>query len=207
MGRNKRRQKLSTPSESQLSGYTEVECYKIEPSRSSTEESGLTPASVTPTDSRSDVDLADGMDEPSALGSSVPQPGKTYKIHNRDYEKHITLVEGEIRLLRTQSSQPDGGCYWSCVEKNGWLGFRNSVSGTYLGGDACGGFHAKVTHHKAHEYFCVRHSAQGGYNILVKHFKGDELWKMGCSDDGCTLVELKWNEESDLGLEWEFKEV
>lgn len=204
MGRKKRRQKPSTPSESQSSSY-QVECYSIEPSCSSTEERALTPDTVI--DSPSLVDSASGMDEPNAFGSSVPQPGKTYKIHNRDNEKHITLVEGEIRLLPRQSGQPEGGCYWICVEKNGWLGFRNSVSGTYLGGDARGGFYAKVTDHKAQEYFCVRHSAQGGYIILVKHFKGDELWKMGCSDDECTLVELNWKEEAHFGLEWDFEEV
>lgn len=132
---------------------------------------------------------------------AVPGPGKTYRIHLKNTDKVITMTEGEVVLQSPAEAQPGGGWYWVCVEKGNWLGFRNHVSGTFLGHDGKSGLHAKVTHHKSHEFFCVRHHRDGGYLLLVKYPRGDEMRQIGCAPDGKTLVEKK------DGVQWVFEEV
>lgn len=148
--------------------------------------------------------MSSDFGKPSNTGyvPSVPCPGKTYKIHLRHSEKVITITEGEVVLQSPADAQPGGGWYWVCVEKGNWLGFRNHVSGRFLGHDGKSGLHAKVTHHKAHEYFCVRHHPHGGYVLLVKYPWGEELRKIGYASDGMTLVE----KENDCP-QWTFEEV
>lgn len=133
---------------------------------------------------------------------SVPRPGKTYKIHLWNSEKVITITEGEVVLQSPDEAQPGGGWYWVCVEKDNWLGFRNHVSGHFLGHNGKSGLHAKVTHHKAHEFFCVRHHPHGGYVLLVNYPWGEELRKIGYASDGTTLVE----KDKDCA-QWIFEEV
>lgn len=133
---------------------------------------------------------------------SVPCPGRTYKIHLRNSDKLITITEGEVVLQSPAEAQPGGGWYWVCVEKGNWLGFRNHVSGNFLGHNGKSGLHAKATQQKAHEYFCVRHHPHGGYTLLVKHPKGEELRQIGYASDGKTLVE----KEKDC-TQWMFEEV
>lgn len=134
---------------------------------------------------------------------SVPCPGKIYKIHLKGTDKLITITEGEVVVRSPAEAQPGGGWYWVCVEKGNWLGFRNHVSGCYLGHDGKLGLWAKATQHKAHEYFCVRHHPDGGYVLLVKYPWGEELRQIGC-----TLWERKTlvQKEKD-GAQWIFEEV
>lgn len=133
---------------------------------------------------------------------SVPGPGKTYKIHLKNTEKVITLTEGRVVLQSPAEAQRGEGYYWACVEMHvgNWLGFRNHVSGTFLGHDGRSGLHAKVTYHQAHESFCVRHHREGGYLLLVRYPR-DEMRQIGCAPDGKTLV------EKEHGDQWVFEEV
>lgn len=132
---------------------------------------------------------------------AVPQPDKTYKIHLHGTDLLITLEEGQLQLQRSNLEKPGGGWFWTCVEKSGWLGFRNHVSGTYLGRDSKGGLQATRKHHKDWESFCVRHDPRGGYTILVKYY-GDGLWKVALSADRKGLIETE-----DRGVQWDFEEV
>ncbi|KAI3398883.1 hypothetical protein diail_8392 [Diaporthe ilicicola] len=133
---------------------------------------------------------------------AVPCPGNTYKIHLRDTDKVITVTEGEVLLQSPSESQPGGGWYWICAEKGNWLGFRNHVSGNYLGHNGKTGVQATVKHHKSYEFFCVRHHPHGGYILLVKHPWAEEMWQIGCASDEKTLIG-----ENKGGAQWEFEEV
>lgn len=133
---------------------------------------------------------------------SVPCPGKTYKIHLKDTNKVITITEGEVVLQSPAEAQPGGGWYWVCVEKGNWLGFRNHVSGNFLGHNGWLGLHAKVKHHDAPGSFCVRHHPLGGYLLLTKYPWGEEMRQIGCASDGKTLIQGKID-----GSQWMFEEV
>ncbi|KAH8802619.1 hypothetical protein F5884DRAFT_802450 [Xylogone sp. PMI_703] len=68
---------------------------------------------------------------PPATIDVSPWPGKTYIIVD-DQNRAITLLNGNLRAEKTHYEGHNGSSRWYCVEKNGWLGFRNTVSGTYL---------------------------------------------------------------------------
>ncbi|KAI1076903.1 hypothetical protein F5B20DRAFT_554196 [Whalleya microplaca] len=129
---------------------------------------------------------------------TVPWPGQKFAIRSQTSGRVITLVEGELRMEDNLGEQ--GGWHWVCVEKNGWLGFRSPVSGTYMGHNGRGGFVAAVKHHKSYEYFCTRRHPDGGYLLLMKH--GDDLWKMDVGEEGHDLIETKGD-----GTVWDFVKV
>ncbi|KAM0246072.1 hypothetical protein ACHAQJ_010369 [Trichoderma viride] len=81
-----------------------------------------------------------------------PIAGKTFIIRTRQ-EPHriLTLTNGALEFLSRPF--PSSGIFWQCVTTEGWYGFKNTVSGTYLGHDSKGKIFAKVSHHRAHEYF------------------------------------------------------
>lgn len=134
------------------------------------------------------------------LEPAVPGPDETFLIRHRETSGTITLIDGQLRLCDELTLQ--GGFHWRCEEKDGWLGFRNCVSGTYIGYDDKKKFIARVTHHRDHEYFCVRpHARKGGYELLTRH--GQKLWRMGVADDGKTLVEITQGE----GATWDFHRI
>lgn len=128
--------------------------------------------------------------------SSVPPwPGNTYIIFNKETGLSITVVSGKLQVVQELTLR--GGHHWDCVEKNGWLGFRNCVSGKFIGHDSKGNFIATVNHHQTHEYFCARKHPDGGYVLLMRH--GDTMMKMAIAGDEKTLVETKHE-----GTRWEF---
>lgn len=127
---------------------------------------------------------------------AVPGPDEIFIIRNRENGMAITLVDGQLQLCEGLTAP--GGSHWRCVEREGWLGFRNCVSGTYIGHDDRKNFVARVSHHMTHEYFCVRpHPKKGGYELLMRH--GNELWRMNVGSDGKSLVETKHD-----GVTWDF---
>ncbi|KAI0467317.1 hypothetical protein F4859DRAFT_525962 [Xylaria cf. heliscus] len=142
----------------------------------------------------------------SSIGSpvaSVPEPGKTYKIVEIVSERAITLIGG--RLVPVLDVGTRGGWQWDCEENpDGWIGFRNAVSGRYLGHDNKGGYIAQANKLDAWESFTLRPRTAGGYNLCVKH--GSKLKPMGISDDGSEskLVDAQSYEEA---ARWEFYEV
>jgi len=139
---------------------------------------------------------------PGTTAFTIPQAGRTYKIHHPSTGTVIALVNGNVQLQKNLDT-PGGGWFWTCVERNGWLGFKNHVSGTFLGlaSDPKDTLHAKVTHHKAYEWFCVRHRPDGGYTLLVRYYGKDELWKVAWKD-AKTLGVTK-----ACGAIWKFEEI
>lgn len=157
-----------------------------------------TPCSTADSPTPTNTIFTDFSRSHTTSSDAVPWAGETYMIRDRLHGRIITLEESNLRL-ETHISRT-GGWHWVCVEKDGWLGFRNRVSGTYIGHNGKGKFYAKVTHHKDHEYFCARRHLDGGYLLLMRH--GSKLWKMDIGEDGHELIETE-NE----GTVWEFVKV
>ncbi|KAI1276039.1 hypothetical protein F5Y07DRAFT_367927 [Xylaria sp. FL0933] len=133
----------------------------------------------------------------------VPEHGCIYMIRDIDSEKAITLVEGCLTLAVATGTR--GGWQWICEElDNGWIGFREVVSGRLLGRDNRGGFYAQATKLKAWESFVLRPREAGGYNLRVKNW--ETLRSMVIVDDGKTpkLVEAPTTKEA---ARWEFVRV
>ncbi|KAI0850486.1 hypothetical protein F5Y00DRAFT_31432 [Daldinia vernicosa] len=97
---------------------------------------------------------------------SAPEAGGTYMIRHVDTGRAITLCSGEL-LVRADAGT-DGGWRWHCSEsEDGWLSFRETVSGAYLGRDGRGGFWAKVLVPKGWERLLIRPREDGGCNIFA----------------------------------------
>ncbi|RYO82781.1 hypothetical protein DL766_009636 [Monosporascus sp. MC13-8B] len=134
----------------------------------------------------------------ASSAETVPWPGNTFVIRERATGRAIALVDGKLRLKDWDWDYAgDRGTHWVCELKDGWLGFRNPVSGTYIGHDDRGNFRATVSHHQAWEYFCATRHPEGGYLLLKRH--GDTLRKMAVDMGGD-----KFYETTDQGTIWEF---
>ncbi|RFU78027.1 hypothetical protein TARUN_4183 [Trichoderma arundinaceum] len=126
-----------------------------------------------------------------------PKADKSFVIRERREPHRIMALEnGELKILSDPFA--GGGWLWNCVKKAGWYGFRNTVSGTYLGHNGQQKIVAIAPHHKSHEYFMAERHEEGGYILLMRH--GDELLQVAVSKDGNSLVEQK------EGTAWDFIE-
>ncbi|KAI0110096.1 hypothetical protein F4814DRAFT_451071 [Daldinia grandis] len=97
---------------------------------------------------------------------SAPEPGGTYMIRHVDMGQALTLCSGEL-VLQTDAGT-DGGWRWHCTESaDGWLRFRETVSGVYLGRDGWGGFRAKKRSPGKWEHLLIRPREAGGCNIFA----------------------------------------
>ena len=71
---------------------------------------------------------------------SVPWPGRTFMIRNRASDQILARENGNLVLKGIAELAPCGW-RWACVEHpEGWFGFREISSGTYLGRDNQGAF-------------------------------------------------------------------
>lgn len=174
----------------------ESSCYFDIASYAGTSEDGI----QTPT---TDAELM--LQKVFSVQSDVPHAGNIYKIHLRGTNLLITLEKGQIRLQTPQNGKPGGGWFWMCVEKDGWFGFQNWVSGTYLGRDSKDVLVSNQFHHKDWESFSVRHDPRGGYTILVKHCWGT-LRKVSL-DENRRLISDNLREPDEDGAQWDFEKV
>jgi len=134
--------------------------------------------------------------------SSVPWPGSTFIIRAASTGAVITLLDGQIIL------QPPGGrgsIHWACVESKGWLGFRNPVSGRYLGHDDNSRVRCTSNRHLPWEYFCVRLRPEGGYLLLMTHY--ERLWPLGIREEKGVQKLSKMGIPVEEGMVWEFVKV
>ncbi|KAI5921688.1 hypothetical protein F4810DRAFT_712307 [Camillea tinctor] len=155
---------------------------------------GMSPGPATPTYSTSFFDDKDSLHAVETSQGIVPWQGNDLVIRERGSGKVITMGIDGVQLKKIG---PMGGWHWKCVEHDGWLGFRNVVSGRYLGHNNKGGFHALQTHHKGWESFVAKANPYGGYELLTIH--GWKFMKMRVAKDGLTL------EETDgKGALWDF---
>ncbi|MDI1489979.1 MAG: hypothetical protein OHK93_001178 [Ramalina farinacea] len=139
-----------------------------------------------------------GSAKPSCL--LVPWPGSTYIIRSVSSGHVITLLDGQILL-----TQPGGrgSIYWACVETKGWLGFRNIVSGKFLGHNRKGQLSCHANGHGEWEHFCNRPRPHGGCVLLMEHF--DSLRQIGMQEEQGEEKPAKI--ESGDGVGWEVLKV
>ncbi|CAN9180154.1 unnamed protein product [Alternaria alternata] len=142
-----------------------------------------------------------------ASQSSAPWPGRTYIIRSHENGQVITFLDGKIVL-----DKPGGlGTFrWRCVEKKGWLGFRDPASARFLGYDEHGYLRCLMDHHQDYEYMCPRKRPEGGYVLLMLLKKKEELVPLGVqtqeTENGVQqkLKTVKWDSG---GIVWDFIEV
>ncbi|PTB58441.1 hypothetical protein M431DRAFT_505941 [Trichoderma harzianum CBS 226.95] len=134
-----------------------------------------------------------------------PIEGRKFLIRTRE-EPHriLTVCNGNVRCLLQPI--PGGGSIWHCHKKFGWLGLRNTVSGTYLGHDNDGTICAKRASHWINEYLTVDRDESGGQilHVLVKStttmgIERIERMQVCLSEDGKSLVPRK-----EGGAVWDF---
>ncbi|GAD93498.1 conserved hypothetical protein [Paecilomyces variotii No. 5] len=146
---------------------------------------------------------------------TCPWKGGTYIIRDPETKLVITLKEGVLGLCPEEKGHPHTagsyhhgrGSHWKCVENKGmWLGFYNSVSGTYIRHNNNKNnwqFDAKGERHDKWERFCAREHPDGGHILLVKHFEDFRPMKIGGKDNR----ELVVGAEGEIGTPWEFIRV
>jgi hypothetical protein len=154
------------------------------------------------------MEEVNSVDATQPISSSVPWPSSTFIIRYSKTGEVLTLVDGQLVLTK-----PGGrGCFrWDCVENNGWLGFRNEVSGKYIGIDYQAELVCTVMHHKWYEQFIARPVPEGGYLLLMRH----EGKTFGGCGDTLRLVGTKEKDgkkklskvESADGIIWDFVRV
>jgi hypothetical protein len=148
---------------------------------------------------------------PTATAEHQPVAGKTFIIRTRK-EPHLALtLRGGVLVLLPEII-PGNGAFWNCYKKDGWYGFENSVSGTYLGHENDDKIHAKTFNHKSHEYFMVDRHINGGYILLLgshnnRQYYDEEgsdnnLMQVAISEDGKWLVQKK-----EEGIAWDFIDI
>jgi len=147
--------------------------------------------------------IADNLDQDVGFrSSSVPGPGFTFIIRSVSCGRVITLLDGQIVLTQL------GGCgstRWACVETNGWLGFKNLVSGKFLGHSKNGRLQCSAERHLGWERFHVRPRREGGYVLLMTNW--DDLWPVGIKVEQGVEYLAKFNKGGSDGIIWEFIEV
>jgi hypothetical protein len=152
------------------------------------------------------TDLMDDHHDPFSgakpSSSSVPWPDSTFIIRSVSSGHVITLRDGQVVLARPGGR---GSIHWACVETKGWLGFRNTVSGRFLGHDKKGRLCCSAEQHQGWENFCVRMTPEGGYVLLMTHF--ERLWYVGIMVEQGVEKLAKIGDRRFAGIVWEFVKV
>lgn len=154
------------------------------------------------TDAADLLDDQDPLDNPKLSSCSVPWPGSTFIIRCAASGDILTLLDGQVVLA------PPGGrgsIHWACVETKGWLGFRNTVSGRFLGHDTGGRLRCSAERHQGWENFCARMRPEGGYVLLMTHF--ERLWHVGARIERGVEKLAKIGDGGSDGTVWEFVKV
>jgi len=128
--------------------------------------------------------------------TDVPWPGNTYLIRDRGSKRFVTLKDGIVSLMVEGDR---GGQLWECQDggaHEGWIGFRNSVSGRFLGHDNDWNLRVENDRLDWWEEFAVRQYPDGGYVLYLRH--GDGLWHIGLNGDRLAKVDgdsprLQWD--------------
>ena len=98
-----------------------------------------------------------------------PEPGTTYIIRSVSCGRVITLLEGNIELTEPN----DYGCsHWACVDKDGWIEFRNRVSGGFLTYDYFGKLCCASQVVEKTERFCTRMTPNEGCVLIMLYQDG-----------------------------------
>jgi len=137
---------------------------------------------------------------------SFPWPGFTFIIREVPSKRVISLQEGQVVLVESESDDCKS-THWECVENKGWLGFRNPVSGKWLGHWTDDEIICSQPDHLGWEFFCARRiSPEGGYVLLMRN-GDDELWPVVIRPGHEGAMLAKANKRVGDGLVWEFIKV
>lgn len=99
-----------------------------------------------------------------------------------------------------------GSIHWACVENEGrWLGFRNVVTGSFLGHDKKGRLCCIARTQNGWENFCARMRPEGGYVLLMTHY--ERLWSVGFKVEQGVEKLAKIENEGPDEIVWEFVKV
>ena len=161
--------------------------------------SATTPPETIAPEPLNDQDPSGGAEATSYL---VPWPGSTFIIRSVSSGHVITLLGGEIVLTQLGGR---GSIYWECVETEGWLGFRDIVSGKLLGHDGKGILCCTALRHRGWEHFCVRMRPDGGCVLLMKDY--GRLWHVGIKVEQGVEKLAKIGDGGSEGMVWEFAKV
>ncbi|KAH6976772.1 hypothetical protein EDB80DRAFT_739514 [Ilyonectria destructans] len=128
---------------------------------------------------------------PITAFGSIPTQNSWFIIRIRDEGKYLSVIDGKVCLHETL--HPWGGFRWRCMKNDGWFGFREFVTGRYLGCDK-GDVVIRALKQTGKEYFAISHQPEGGYHLSVFHEDANnvkELRQMKADRDGKLLFELK----------------
>jgi hypothetical protein len=156
-------------------------------------------ANTPPATVMNDLPDAEDLFSSPKSRSSVPWPGSTFMIRHAATGHIITLHDGRIQLLPLGSR---GSIYWACVETKGWLGFKNTITGCFLGHNFHGNLVCVARKHLGWENFEARLRPEGGYVLLMTHF--ERLWHVGVRMDMGTQRLAKLGDGAADGEVWEF---
>ncbi|KAE9985025.1 hypothetical protein BLS_000052 [Venturia inaequalis] len=133
------------------------------------------PTTVNDPPSVSSTRTPPAVAEENRISSSVPWKGSTYIIRHSTTSQVLTLLDGQVVLEKPGGR---GHIKWDCVENGGWLGFKNPISGKYLGEDK-GELVCVVGYHKSPQHFVTRPVPNGGYLLLMRQ---DINWFFGSGE-------------------------
>ncbi|ETI23664.1 hypothetical protein G647_05466 [Cladophialophora carrionii CBS 160.54] len=152
-----------------------------------------------------DVDAKINNIPPSLPPSSVPWPGSTFIIRSIPSGQALTVLDGKVTLAPLGGR---GSVHWACVETKGWLGFRNVVTGKFLGHDGKKGrLCCSVGWHRGWESFSPRLRPSGGFVLMMTHF--ERLWPVGVKvEHGVErLAKIEKHAGDAMVSVWEFIKV
>lgn len=176
------------------------------------DDSTVSTATTSFTPSETINDDLDSFGDVNSSTSSTPSDGSTFIIRSVSCGRVITLLYDKVSL-----SYPDdrGSMHWECVETGGWFGFRNCVTGNFLGYDKDGTLCCSAKEQKNWENFHYRWKPEGGFVLLMSHvgshwkdlWYGRELWHVGVKMENGVEKLAKMGPGGSGGLAWEFSEV
>ena len=161
-------------------------------------------SAITPPETVADplLDDCDPFGRVECRPCLVPWPGSTFIIRSVSSGQVIMLLDGQIVLTQPGDR---GSIKWVCVETKGWLGFKNDVSGKFLGHDSKGNLCCKAGQHKGYENFEVRMRPEGGCVLLMTHH--ERLWHVGIKVDQGVEKLAKIGDGGSAGIVWEFTKI
>ena len=135
-----------------------------------------------------------------------PKPDSFYIIQSAAIGKVITYQEGQLVLGPLDGRHV---IHWRCVKNNGRLGFRDSLSGLFMGYDKNEELCCVARTQSLWENFIIEQGL-GGYRLLMAHYNTwytvfwDELRPIGIKDkDGSQVIAMVEDSKSD-GTIWQF---
>jgi hypothetical protein len=144
--------------------------------------------------------LDDDTHNPRA-SSDIPWPGSTFLIRDISSGHVLTLDHGQVVVTPPGGRGPS--VHWACVERNGWLGFRNVASGNFLGHNWTGWLVCAAAQQQGFESFCVRARPDRGFELLMTHW--EQLQRVGFHRN--QFGEQRLGQGGGTGLTWEFIKV